>query len=145
MNKAKFAKKCAEIPAYESEILSAAKDYLKDKVKVLEPLGLCTDICLLWINYVKNAEPSLSRIPYEDGYMCELFFQIRKSDDPFPDWDLTGIWTFVYITRIENYGFFWGNIIGKKSIKQVNKWLKYVDRLIAEVLSQGYEYVLNKK
>lgn len=146
MNKNKFDKKCREIAGYEDEVLNFAKNYLAQYVLPLKQKNLCLDICLTWTNYNSPGDDIfINRISFEDGYHCQLFMQIRRKEDPFPDWDLiTTIWMPAEITRISFGAFRWQVYCIKNSFKKIQKQLNEMEKIIKNVLIKGYQEVLSE-
>lgn len=147
MNKKKFDKKCRELADYEDEVLNYAKNNLAQYVLPLKQNNLCLDICLIWTNY-NSKDPRedifINRVSFEDGYYCQLFMQIRKNEDYFPDWDLITIWMPINITRISFGAFRWQVYFIKNSLKKVQKQLNEMEKIIKKVLMKGYQQVMEE-
>lgn len=144
MNKKKFNKKSQEMADYEDKVLKFAKNYLSQYVLPLGQKNLCLDILLVWVNYKHmGSEESISRLNFKDGYICFLFLQVRRKNDPFPDFDLKSIWKPAKVTAIYSGIFSW-QIFGITPIKKIEKQLHRMETTINEVLLNGYEKVWNK-
>lgn len=145
MNKNKFYKKCQELADYEDEVLNFAKNNLAQYVLPLKQKNLCLDICLTWTNYnSKNPGEDIftNRISFEDGYHCQLFTQIRRNEDPFPDWDLVTIFVPAEVTMISFGAFRWQVYFIKNSLKKIQKQINEMERIINKVLIKGYQEVM---
>lgn len=148
MNQKKFDKKCQELVAHEDAVLELAKNYLAKYILPLEQKNLCLDIWLTWTNYnSKNPgeDICMNRISFEDGYHCQLFMQVRRKENSFPDWDGRTLWVPAEVTMISFGAFRWQVYFIKNSLKKIQKQLNEMERVIKKVLIKGYQEVMEEE
>ena len=87
----------------------------------------------------------MNRISFEDGYHCQLFMQVRRKENSFPDWDGRTLWVPAEVTMISFGAFRWQVYFIKNSLKKIQKQLNEMERVIKKVLIKGYQEVMEEE
>ena len=141
-------KKSSEFKEYEEHTFNYVKERFAKYETALANLDLALDIDLAWYYQQEDEDMRFSRIDFKDGYICVIDIVIRRKEEPKHDLDLICINYIHPISRVGRtilrYLFGLGISCSKVPPKMLKEFLDAAEDAVKNVLSKGYEAVLEE-